>query len=999
MKLPKRVNICVTKRNIFIISLAIILVLFLSCSKPSQQIQGEFQHISFRNVPGITDDEIKAIEALQNEYAYFIYGMPLSIEAFKNEKGEVRGYAALLCEWLTNVFDIRFLPKLYDWPDLLTGLEAGEISFTGELTATPGRLRSYYMTSDIALRPLKYYRLAGSRPLEEIKTERLLRCGFIAGTNTIYTITAELEDGTYEIVLLNDVSLVYDALKSGQIDAFYYSGTAEANFVQYSDINVMYFYPLIYRPVSMTTQTSALQPVISVVEKILEAGGLRYMIELYNRGEQEYYMYKLHTQFTDEEHDYIMNRPVILIGVDPGNYPGCFYDRREKEWRGISLDILAEVSALTGLTFKRINDEHTGWPAIYQMLRNGDIALVPELTQSAERIGQFIWTETVQMTDSYALISDYNFPNIKVNEVLYVKVGLAKNTAYTAVFKKWFSSHMNTVEYESMEDAFEALKRGEVDMVMASKKRLLYLTHYLELPNYKVNILFDYAFNVKFGLNKDEVILASIIDKALNMIDSKGISEQWMRKTYDYRLKLIEAQRPWFIGSSILLLCVLALVAVFLVKSYRTSRILGKLVKKRTQELELKTATLTTLFDSIPDLIFTKDLYLRYTQCNKSMADHFNFRREEVIGKTDLVPFGLSAELSTKYNNILKNVLQDGKNITVEDPVPRFDGTVPIFESTYAPLLLNGKTIGVLGISRDITKHKTMEEAALAASRSKSVFLANMSHEIRTPMNSIIGFAELSMDDQIPAKAREYIGKLLENAEGLLRIINDILDISKVESGKMELENIPFVLHDLFTSCRMLIMPKADEKGIKLHFYAEPSVGMMPLGDPTRLRQVLVNLLSNAVKFTNTGIVKLCAAVNDRTDKTVTIHFTIKDSGIGMTPEQIEKIFEPFAQAETGTTRKYGGTGLGLAITKNIIELMGGKLFVESTPGIGSKFSFDLTFNTIRINKEEEVFIKKPQLDDIEKPVFEGEVLLCEDNVMNQQVICEHLSRIGLKQL
>ena len=191
-------------------------------------------------------------------------------------------------------------------------------------------------------------------------------------------------------------------------------------------------------------------------------------------------------------------------------------------------------------------------------------------------------------------------------------------------------------------------------------------------------------------------------------------------------------------------------------------------------------------------------------------------------------------------------------------------------------------------------------------------------------------------------------------------------------------------------------MPKAIEKNIKLHFYAEPSIGKKPLGDPTRLRQVFVNLLSNAVKFTNTGMVKLYAALKNKTEKHITLHFEVKDSGIGMTHEQVQKIFDPFTQAESGTTRKFGGTGLGLSITKSIVELMGGELSVTSTPGLGSKFSFELTFETIDVTGEDAPE-EKILFNVLKKPSFKGEVLLCEDNAMNQEVICEHLSRVGLK--
>ena len=310
------------------------------------------------------------------------------------------------------------------------------------------------------------------------------------------------------------------------------------------------------------------------------------------------------------------------------------------------------------------------------------------------------------------------------------------------------------------------------------------------------------------------------------------------------------------------------------------------------------------------------------------------------------------------------------------------------------------------GINELVRKHATVRETLRQnlenvietekqASIQKSTFLANMSHEIRTPMNSIMGFSELAIDDDISPVTRDYLQKIHENAKGLLVIINDVLDISKIESGKMEVENIPFDVQELLDNCRSMVMPKAIEKNLVLYFYAEPSTNTCPLGDPVRLRQVLVNLLSNAIKFTNVGTVKLVVEIVNKTNDSITMSFEVKDSGIGMTEEQITRIFNPFSQAEAGTTRKYGGTGLGLSITQKILEAMGGTIEVESTPGIGSKFTFELTFDAVDIKEAE--FVDKVSFEEIEKPTFEGEVLLCEDNIMNQQVIFEHLTRVGLK--
>ncbi|MCD8140089.1 MAG: ATP-binding protein [Planctomycetaceae bacterium] len=261
--------------------------------------------------------------------------------------------------------------------------------------------------------------------------------------------------------------------------------------------------------------------------------------------------------------------------------------------------------------------------------------------------------------------------------------------------------------------------------------------------------------------------------------------------------------------------------------------------------------------------------------------------------------------------------------------------------------------------SRDINRLKEAEEnqrrqeralaeaarAAEEANRLKTAFLANMTHEIRTPMNGIIGFSDLAMDEpSLSARARGHIRKIRSSAEGLMKIINDILDIARIESGTVELESVAFTVHDIFASLESAYTAKALDKGLAIHFDAEPFVDEPLLGDPTKLRQVLENLVDNAVKFTDHGVVRVLCSVDARTDEGATLRFVVADSGIGMSQDQIGRVFEPFAQADTGTTRKYGGTGLGLAITKSFVARMGGELHVVSTPGVGSKFTFVLTF-------------------------------------------------------
>ncbi|MCL2208401.1 MAG: ATP-binding protein [Fibromonadales bacterium] len=234
-----------------------------------------------------------------------------------------------------------------------------------------------------------------------------------------------------------------------------------------------------------------------------------------------------------------------------------------------------------------------------------------------------------------------------------------------------------------------------------------------------------------------------------------------------------------------------------------------------------------------------------------------------------------------------------------------------------------------------------------AASKAKSEFLAKMSHEIRTPMNSIIGFTDLALyNKSISPTIRDYFEKIKTSSKGLLGIINDLLDISIIDSGKVVLEKIPFDLNEICDTCQKAVALSAKDKGIKLLCSVGQTYGKKLIGDPVRLRQSILNLLSNSIKFTTHGTVRLTAAVKSISNGKAVISFEVEDSGIGMSEEQLANIFEPFMQADNSASRVHGGTGLGLPITKGFIELMGGELKIESILGVGSKSSFDLTFRT-----------------------------------------------------
>ncbi|WP_394388031.1 PAS domain-containing hybrid sensor histidine kinase/response regulator [Shewanella woodyi] len=365
---------------------------------------------------------------------------------------------------------------------------------------------------------------------------------------------------------------------------------------------------------------------------------------------------------------------------------------------------------------------------------------------------------------------------------------------------------------------------------------------------------------------------------------------------------------------------------------------------KVVEQLELN----RQILDAIPNPMYYRNVNSEYIGVNESFTSFFGLFEADIIGSTPKDIF--EAETAQQFEDSEAKLLESIGSLDYEARLVNADGIqrdVMVYEATF--FSTKGDPNGVVGLLLDVTERKQMEvelrkakEAADEVSKAKGDFLANMSHEIRTPMNAIIGMSHLALNADLNPKQRGYVSKIDMAAKSLLGIINDILDFSKMEAGKLVTEDVDFRLDEVLDNLTNIIAVKAEEKGLEFLFDIDPHIPLALVGDPLRIGQVLINLCGNAIKFTDSGEVVVGVKLLNKSEDGLNLQFNVRDSGIGLSQEQQDKLFKSFSQADASITRKYGGTGLGLTISKRLVEIMGGEIWVTSDEGQGSTFSFTL---------------------------------------------------------
>ena len=521
---------------------------------------------TFRDVPGVTEEEIAAVEALCAERDSFSYGTILATESFIKPDGAHAGFAVNYCQLLSELFGVRFDTEIMEWNDLLASLETGDIDFTGDLSPTPERNRNYVMSIPIAERMLRLYTFTDS----EIKTETDInghKIGFLAGTATEENVLRSyplLFTGVY----VRDYSEAARLLKTGDIDAFVDEGVSDPFFNEYDYIHSMVFFPMVHSSVSMTTANPDLAPMISVVNKYINSGGIDLLYALYEESDFEYAKYKLDQSFTEEERAYIDEKiqsgAVIPVGFEHDNYPVNFYNNVENQFEGIAVDVLDDISDLTGLTFAPALSPDATWAEILESLTSGEIPMVAQLLFSEARRDKYLWSAVPYASPYYTLLSRADYPYLLPHQVSRVTVGALNESGKVHIFEELFPDNPPLALYDTQDDCLDALERGEIDLFVASEFTLLAEINYREKTDLKTNIKLSAKMDSSFGFNSDEQTLKSIIDKSQRLVDIEVIETKWTGRAFDYSKKMT-LQRTRFLAVFSGVVSLLLIFALFLV--------------------------------------------------------------------------------------------------------------------------------------------------------------------------------------------------------------------------------------------------------------------------------------------------------------------------------------------------------------------------------------------------------------------------------------------------
>jgi len=709
------------------------------------------------------------------------------------------------------------------------------------------------------------------------------------------------------------------------------------------------------------------------------------------------------------ERAWLARHPRIRFAGDPHYMPYEGFDK-EGKYIGIVAKYLERFFQTTGVAFETVQTQ--SWEQTRHLAEEG---LVDIFTTYASDVafGQTHKAVATGIKSPIVIVTkkeeDARFV-ADLAELRGKKIAVVKGYTYlNTIFSRY--KELDFVEVLTKREAFEGVSTGRYDALLSS---LSVASYRIEngFANLHVSGKTDVKMELVLMVKNEYGMLAEILERFFALRANEEFTRILSRWEHIVGQQEIDyAPIVTFIG-----LLLFGGAALFywnyLLKrqvAKQTSQLrkltqnLEAIVQERTENLARVYKEQKAIFDaaSIGILLLRER---KIVAANGGISQMFGYTQEELLGASTRL-FYENEAVYEEVEGHYRALMQTKETSEWEQQFSRKNKEKFWARVTLAPIDPANLSEGVVATLDESTlEHQALEEikkakeVAESATQAKSRFLANMSHEIRTPMNAILGMAYLALQSDLTPKLRGYIQKIEKASKSLLGIINDILDFSKIEAGKMVLEKHPFELGNVFEHLRDLFAIKAQEKNIALIFEFDKQIPPLLAGDSLRLSQVLINFLSNALKFTREGRVVAGATLVTCQEKSATILFSVTDTGIGLSEEQLDKIFASFSQEDASTTREYGGTGLGLAISRRLVRMMGSDIEVQSKLGEGSRFSFELTLEVAHPQEKKERQEPQPASVSQTLPAFtNAKVLIVEDNIQNQELAQEFLERAGIE--
>ena len=682
-------------------------------------------------------------------------------------------------------------------------------------------------------------------------------------------------------------------------------------------------------------------------------------------------------KLTADELAYLQKKVGIRFCISPSAGPISHFDR-DGNLQGLAKDVVDFIQEKLPSNF--FLHQTRSWQETLAAINNGECELIPVLASTASLNNSLIFTKPYITAPVVLASKKGRFSTFDLNQIGAEKLVAVRNFAQTEHITNIYPDLELTL-VDNTEEGLRLVNSGKADGFIGT---LLEVSHSLNRLNFdEMEFKHRLGFNAdgRIGVAKSEVLLRSIMQKVLDQLKPAD-REKMLNRNFSVRIEEgLDYQIVWKV-----LLGLFALFAIFVYWLRKLSQLNQRLhiahekAERSKQQLEFVQFAVDQAGDMSFWLVVDNG---KITYVNHAACESLGYSKQELMNKT---LFDFDSQINQEIWSDLVSQLRQGETTVIRTLHQNKLGFSYPAEVTYKYVKQDNEE-RIVSFARDISSRVKAEQAlseakqkAEDASAAKSSFLANMSHEIRTPMNAIIGMSHLAIRTNLTDQQFHFVKTIEQSAKSLLKIINDILDFSKIEAGKLDLEHVEFDLVEVIDDVIALMEFSALEKKIELLNHYSCGVGRYFLGDPLRLGQIITNLVNNAIKFTQAGEIVINVTDIDR-DRLL---FSVKDTGIGMTQEQASKLFQSFSQADESTTRRYGGTGLGLAISKQLVEMMHGRIWVESKPNSGSEFFFE---------------VHMPRANELltEKEFALKRVLVVDDNQVCQTTLVKQLCSFKLQ--